>query len=233
VREAACACISELGNRVDKDAVRPYVPRLLTALIECFRDESWPVRDASCVASGKFIRCFPEEARGSLEDLYKLFFAHVHDNIGSVRENAAAGLGCVMEAYGEEALAVVMGELPGFLAAVKEQPESSTKNANLQNVTTFGVAAPTPMDLEGGATKVTFPANFTQSRPTTPSDDGHSGHQHGHGHGRGHEHEHEDSSHENQVMYSCGSLAPKLKRKGGCMDHGYARAVEPWEKTDG
>ena len=34
-------------------------------------------------------------------------------------------------------------------------------------------------------------------------------------------------------MFSCGSLAPKLKRGGGCMDHGFSRHTEPWEKTDG
>jgi len=30
-----------------------------------------------------------------------------------------------------------------------------------------------------------------------------------------------DTSHENATMFSCGSLAPKLKRGGGCMDHGF------------
>ena len=34
-------------------------------------------------------------------------------------------------------------------------------------------------------------------------------------------------------MFSCGSLAPKLKRGGGCMDHGFTRAPEPWESSDG
>ncbi|CAI8020847.1 hypothetical protein GBAR_LOCUS12428 [Geodia barretti] len=33
-------------------------------------------------------------------------------------------------------------------------------------------------------------------------------------------------------MYSCGSLAPKM-RKGGCMDTHFQRPVEPWEKTEG
>jgi len=42
-----------------------------------------------------------------------------------------------------------------------------------------------------------------------------------------------DASHENAQMYSCGSLAPKLKRGGGCMDHGFSRAQEPWELSDG
>ncbi|XP_040569978.1 uncharacterized protein [Lepeophtheirus salmonis] len=39
--------------------------------------------------------------------------------------------------------------------------------------------------------------------------------------------------HENQVMYSCGSLAPKMSR-GGCSDGGrFRKPSEPWEKGDG
>ena len=41
------------------------------------------------------------------------------------------------------------------------------------------------------------------------------------------------SEYENQTMYSCGSLAPKLKRGGGCMDHGFSRHTELWEYSDG
>ena len=47
VREAACACIAELGAKIPADSVRPYVPQLLTALIACFQDDSWPVRDGT------------------------------------------------------------------------------------------------------------------------------------------------------------------------------------------
>lgn len=42
-----------------------------------------------------------------------------------------------------------------------------------------------------------------------------------------------DDIHTNQVMYSCGSLAPKLRRGGGCTDHGFVREKEPWEESDG
>lgn len=45
VREAACTCIAELGNKISPDAVRPHVSQLVTALLDCFHDESWPVRD--------------------------------------------------------------------------------------------------------------------------------------------------------------------------------------------
>eukprot|EP00056_Hartaetosiga_gracilis_P003299 m.62438 g.62438 ORF g.62438 m.62438 type:complete len:392 (+) comp11403_c0_seq1:877-2052(+) len=40
--------------------------------------------------------------------------------------------------------------------------------------------------------------------------------------------------HTDQQMYSCGSLAPKLKKRGGgCMNCAYSRDQQPWEKSDG
>ncbi|PIK47878.1 hypothetical protein BSL78_15253 [Apostichopus japonicus] len=65
VREAACACIAELGSKIDKEKVRPYVQRLLTALLICFEDDSWPVRDAACVACGNFILCVSQKRQGN------------------------------------------------------------------------------------------------------------------------------------------------------------------------
>lgn len=38
--------------------------------------------------------------------------------------------------------------------------------------------------------------------------------------------------HENQQMYSCGSLAPKMHR-GGCTDAKFRKPSEPWEFADG
>ena len=34
-------------------------------------------------------------------------------------------------------------------------------------------------------------------------------------------------------MYSCGSLAPKMKRGGGCSDAKFRKPSEPWELADG
>ena len=42
-----------------------------------------------------------------------------------------------------------------------------------------------------------------------------------------------NNEHTDNTMYSCGSLAPKLKRGGGCMDHGFTREKQLWELTDG
>ncbi len=63
VREAACACIAELGSKINQDVVRPFVTSLLEGLLDCFKDDSWPVRDAACIACGKFVNCFPVESR--------------------------------------------------------------------------------------------------------------------------------------------------------------------------
>lgn len=239
VREAACACIAELGLKVDKDAVRPYFTRLLDTLVICFNDESWPVRDAACVASGRFIKSFPEESRPRLEEFYKLFFFHCADNIWSVRENAAIALGCMVEAYGDEAVVVIKPWLVENLPKAKVQPKGgrdSTRNTGTENVTQFGVApakgdgvvaasdtaggtvtpivaGPAPIPemgkvavadtIEGGVRRVTY--KFGQNDPM----------------------------HENKQVFSCGSLAPKLKRKGGCMDCDFTKEQEPWEATDG
>ena len=47
-----------------------------------------------------------------------------------------------------------------------------------------------------------------------------------------HTHANDVDAHTGNQVFSCGSLAPKL-RKGGCMDHGFSRAKQPWEATDG
>ena len=41
-----------------------------------------------------------------------------------------------------------------------------------------------------------------------------------------------DTGHTDQQMYSCGSLAPKMKR-GGCMDSAFHRPAQPWERSEG
>ena len=42
----------------------------------------------------------------------------------------------------------------------------------------------------------------------------------------------QDIAHTNQQMYSCGSLAPKMRR-GGCMDSTFHRTAQPWERSEG
>jgi len=66
VREAACHCISELctkvAQQVDKEPFKPHVGPMLHALLDCFKDASWPVRDCACLACGHFVCTFPEQS---------------------------------------------------------------------------------------------------------------------------------------------------------------------------
>ncbi|XP_072032350.1 uncharacterized protein [Amphiura filiformis] len=140
VREAACACIAELGSKIDSDVVRPYVNVLLKALLVCFKDDSWPVRDAACIACGNFVLCFPDEARPSMEALYPLFFANLADFIPSVRQGSAVALANVAKAYGDEAIANLFSKIQEGIAGLENQPNTTEKYSEFDSVPAqFGV----------------------------------------------------------------------------------------------
>ncbi|GFS25769.1 Arm repeat-containing protein [Elysia marginata] len=190
VREAACACIAELGSKIDTSVVESHVPKLLETLLICFNDDSWPVRDAACIASGHFVLCFPEQSKSSLPALYPLFFNNLQDNIPSVRQGAAVSISNIVKAYGVSEQEVVFSKIKEGLEKIKEQKATSEKY--------------TAMDKSPGAYSV-----VKQLR------------------------DNDMDLHTNQTMYSCGSLAPKMGRGGGCMDHQFRRPSEPWEFADG
>lgn len=99
--------MAELTAKVDRSAVEPHVTALLRALLNCFKDESWPVRDASCTASASAVANFPAAAEPLLDDLYTLWFDHLWDNIYSVRENSAVSLGLVAAALPERTVPLI------------------------------------------------------------------------------------------------------------------------------
>ncbi|ESO94206.1 hypothetical protein LOTGIDRAFT_232463 [Lottia gigantea] len=140
VREAACACIAELGLKAKKEVVSPYISQLLDALIICFNDDSWPVRDAACVACGNFIKCFPDESRSCMPALYPLFFTNLQDSISSVRQGAALALTNVFKAYGENSQEMILSKIKEGLDGVEKQPSVSEKYSDLEKgPATYGV----------------------------------------------------------------------------------------------
>jgi len=191
VREAACHCIRELGNKVHAESLRDYIPQLLDTLIGCFKDESWPVRDTACLALGNFVTKFPEESEKDLEELFDLWFEHLSDNIPSVRQDTAVALGNILK-HDESVLERYLPKVTAFFSMIHSQSNDAQRYGGLENVTLFGVAA-------------------KRKRDNDPE------------------------LHMDQQQYSCGSLAPKMKKAArcGCMDGGFARDREPWEFTDG
>ena len=190
VREAACHCMAELASKINSDVVMPHVPQLLDALIVCFKDDSWPVRDTACVACGSFVKSFPKESKSSMEELYPLFFTNLADPIPSVRQGGAIALANIADAYGDEATEKIFETVKRGLAMVETQKDNAELFHSLEKgPTTYGVAK--------------------RIRA------------------------YDENLHTNQQMYSCGSLAPKMGRGGGCTNHSFKRDSQPWEMTDG
>lgn len=187
VREAACQAVAELSVKIGMNeqhaaVLQPHVSILLQALLMCFHDESWPVRDEACLACGTFCRAYPEECRSELETLWTRWTEQLTDQIWSVRADAAVALGQACQAYGQDFFDRLMMFIKETLPAAKNQPKMTMEEYKaLQN------------NME---------------------------------------------AHTDSQLYSCGSLAPKLKKKAGagrigCGNCDVNRPKQPWEATDG
>jgi len=186
VREAGCQAVAELATKLGRSVkyaeyLAPYVFMLLQALIMCFHDESWPVRDEACLACGTFVLAYPELCEPELPVLFSRWTEQLTDQIWSVREDAAVALGDAIEAYGAPMFDQVLEVLQKDLPSAKSQPAMTREEyKSRQN------------DIQ---------------------------------------------SHTNSQLYSCGSLAPKLRKGGagriGCSDCLITRPKAPWEATDG
>lgn len=185
VREAACQAVAELALKLGMspahaESLAPHVQTLLQALLMCFHDESWPVRDEACLACGRFVRAYPQECLAELPLLKEKWFEQLTDQIWSVREDAAVALGDAMMAY-PDMEKDVLDFLKAKLPSAKEQPAMSKEEHK--------------------------------------------------------KHENDIDAHSEQQLYSCGSLAPKLRKGGagriGCGNCGIERPKAPWEATDG
>lgn len=187
VREGACQAVAELAVKIGMnpeyaDCLQPHVTVLLQALLMCFHDESWPVRDEACLACGTFCRAYPEECRPELETLWTRWTEQLTDQIWSVRADAAVALGQACQAYGQEFFDRLLNFIKENLPAAKDQP-SMTKDEYKALQNNMG-------------------------------------------------------AHTDLQLYSCGSLAPKLKKKAGagrigCSNCDVNRVKQPWEATDG
>lgn len=196
VREAACQSVAEVTTCLSPAVVCPLVPRALSALTDCAKDESWPVRDHACRAIADVVAAFPAQAEAThrLEQLYGLLHAHLADNIPSVRENCAQALVHSATAFN--------GEHSVFgMRRVADASRQLMRRAAAQQVHSVVVGDRDRHTGYGAAAKLAR--------------------------------DNDVELHSGQIMYSCGSLAPKLRRGGGCMDHGFSRPRQPWEEADG
>ena len=195
VREAACHCLAELATKIDHATVQPHVARLMEALLHCFEDDSWPVRDTACLASGSFVEHFARECEPFLSQLYERFFENQTDSIASVRQGGAQTIAAVVWTY-------------------RNEPEKSIRivEPRLQASLTTDLAAQPASTEQHNVAYEKSPGDFGVVKRTTGIDE----------------------RAENQQMYSCGSLAPKMMHRGGCSGGShFKKPGEPWEAADG
>lgn len=98
--------MAEIVTKLDPNLLLPCVSKLLDALIVCFGDESWPVRDAACVALGSLISTFPNETRAAGYDnlMATQFLRNLSDSIPSVRDGAAKSIAAILKSVGDQSL---------------------------------------------------------------------------------------------------------------------------------
>jgi len=139
VREAACQGVAELAQKVGthpvyKEYISPFVTMLLQALLMCFHDESWPVRDEACLACGTFCLAYADECVPELPTLFERWTEQMTDQIWSVREDAAVALGDAITAYGPDMLEKVLAEVRKGVPAARDNPSMSRQEyKRLQN----------------------------------------------------------------------------------------------------
>ena len=186
VREAACQAIAELAVRLGEvdeyhEQMEGHMDMLLQALLMCFHDESWPVRDEACLACGILCKAYPAACLPEWKTLWERWTEQLTDQIWSVREDAAVALGDALDAYGVTVQQQIRDLVQKILPAARDQPAMTAAEYKAH-----------VNDLE----------------------------------------QHTDSQ-----LYSCGSLAPKLRKGGagriGCTNCGIDRPKAPWEATDG
>lgn len=71
----------KVAREGDKEPFKPHITPMLSALLDCFKDESWPVRDCACLACAHFVATFPAESESVFPELVDLWFNHLNDNI--------------------------------------------------------------------------------------------------------------------------------------------------------
>ncbi|PNH01665.1 hypothetical protein TSOC_012431 [Tetrabaena socialis] len=129
-----------LGRVVDRAAVAPHVPALLRALVLCFKDTSWPVRDAACTATGRAVLAYPDEMRPLADEMLRLWLAHLVDNIPTVRANSAVALAKALRAYGDDVAPALLVALQDMLLRAREQQPESGRYTELPSEAPLGTA---------------------------------------------------------------------------------------------
>ena len=135
IREAALLCIAELAIKMEHSLVSLHVSDLLDAVVPCYEDDSWPVRDGACQASAKFLSNFPEESREKADPIVDLMAKNLCDSIPGVRAGAASALTMIATTYkGDVLKRIVENILFPYLEIAMTQPDEANRFADPETI---------------------------------------------------------------------------------------------------
>eukprot|EP01004_Peranema_trichophorum_P003194 NODE_2197_length_1655_cov_48.281984_g1882_i0.p1 GENE.NODE_2197_length_1655_cov_48.281984_g1882_i0~~NODE_2197_length_1655_cov_48.281984_g1882_i0.p1 ORF type:complete len:551 (+),score=86.68 NODE_2197_length_1655_cov_48.281984_g1882_i0:166-1653(+) len=124
VREAACHSIGEISTKLEPSIIEIYVPSFINVLTTCFKDHSWTVRDAACIALSNLVSTHMEQCTERIEDLHSLWLFSLSDSVWSVRETAAIALSTVAKNH-QGTLSVCVSTINEWLPLVIQQPNDT------------------------------------------------------------------------------------------------------------
>ena len=218
------------------DLVATYIEDVVTFYISQSEADNHAVREAACYCIAELgSKIAKDPLRPHVPDLVAALIVCFHDQSWPVRDTACSASGEFVAAFPSNVSESALEELWHlWLEHVSDNIWSVRENAATalgRVIDAFGEPAETRI--------MAFVADNILKAEEQPADS--TLHSHleksstfGVAGAASHQARANDPTiHENQPMYSCGSLAPKLKRGAGCMDHGFSRPPEPWESSDG
>ncbi|CAL8074017.1 unnamed protein product [Calicophoron daubneyi] len=128
VREAACNAIAEAVSKLNPSIIRPHMKPISDALVVCLSDESWPVREAACIALGTLISIFPSEMKESGYEtlMSEQFLLNLCDSVSAVRGGAASSVAHIMNAALDPKITqIYLNFIRNKLDGLDQQPRES------------------------------------------------------------------------------------------------------------
>ena len=215
-----------------KSYVEKYLKDVVKYYVECTRADNHAVREAACHCIAELAIKLDKAVLGPFVDqLIQILLECFKDDSWPVRDTACVAAGNFVAQFPTESQDKIPELFPLFLTNLKDPISSVRQGAALAMSSTVRACGDDAMlvkvldvvkdglkglkeqpveshrysELESGA------ANFGVAKKIRDND---------------------AALHENQPMFSCGSLAPKMGRSG-CTDGKFQKPSEPWEFADG
>ena len=216
-----------------KKAVEQDIDNFVKYYVECTKADNHAVREAACQCIAELAgKIDPKVVSPHVELLLDTLIECFQDDSWPVRDMACVACGSFVSCYPEPSIKKMQTLKALFLENLQD-PISSVRQGAAQAI---GKTVTINEAMIGELVDL-MSRNFdnVQNQPVESHKYGNLSHEPASFGVVKQLRDNDPRLHENQTMYSCGSLAPKMKRSagGGCTDAKFRKPSEPWEAADG